>query len=55
MTLSYCDPPYIDEHVDYYNGWDSNHENSLLNPYLIFKVNSYCQPGITMIIEKTNT
>lgn len=27
--IVYCDPPYIDRHVDYYNGWDSNHENSL--------------------------
>ena len=30
-------------------------KTAFLNPYLIFKVNSYCQPGITMIIEKTNT
>ncbi len=27
--LIYCDPPYIDRHVDYYNGWDENHERSL--------------------------
>lgn len=27
--LIYCDPPYIDRHVDYYNGWDGDHENSL--------------------------
>ncbi|BAW79812.1 DNA adenine methylase [Candidatus Nitrosoglobus terrae] len=27
--IIYCDPPYIDRHVDYYNGWDGDHENSL--------------------------
>jgi len=27
--IIYCDPPYIDRHVDYYNGWDSDHEKSL--------------------------
>lgn len=27
--LIYCDPPYINRHVDYYNGWDSEHEKSL--------------------------
>lgn len=25
----YCDPPYIDRHVDYYNGWDAECENQL--------------------------
>lgn len=25
----YCDPPYIDRHVDYYNGWDDVHEREL--------------------------
>lgn len=27
--IIYCDPPYIDRHVDYYNGWDDQHERSL--------------------------
>lgn len=27
----YCDPPYIDRHVDYYNGWDSEHEKRLFD------------------------
>lgn len=27
--IIYCDPPYIDRHVDYYNGWDGEHENAL--------------------------
>lgn len=25
----YCDPPYIDRHVDYYNGWNENDEKEL--------------------------
>ncbi len=25
----YCDPPYIDRHVDYFNGWDKEHELAL--------------------------
>jgi len=25
----YCDPPYIDRYVDYYNGWNEEDENSL--------------------------
>lgn len=29
--IIYCDPPYIDRHVDYYNGWDSSHEEKLYN------------------------
>jgi DNA adenine methylase len=29
--LIYCDPPYIDRHVDYYNGWDEGHERSLFD------------------------
>lgn len=29
--LIYCDPPYIDRHADYYNGWDENHEQQLFN------------------------
>lgn len=27
--IVYCDPPYIDRHVDYYNGWDEAHEQAL--------------------------
>jgi DNA adenine methylase len=27
--IIYCDPPYIDRHVDYYNGWDETHEQEL--------------------------
>ncbi len=29
--IVYCDPPYIDRHVDYYNGWDGSHEQALFN------------------------
>lgn len=29
--LIYCDPPYIDRHVDYYNGWNDNHERGLFD------------------------
>ena len=25
----YCDPPYIDRHADYYNGWNGAHEKAL--------------------------
>jgi DNA adenine methylase len=27
--IIYCDPPYIDRHVDYYNGWEAEHEKRL--------------------------
>lgn len=27
--IIYCDPPYIGRHVDYYNSWDSSHEEML--------------------------
>ncbi len=27
--IIYCDPPYIDRHVDYYNGWDHGCEQTL--------------------------
>lgn len=27
--IIYCDPPYIDRHVDYYNGWNEGHEKAL--------------------------
>lgn len=29
--IIYCDPPYIDRHVDYYNGWDDTNERELFN------------------------
>lgn len=29
--MVYCDPPYIGRHVDYFNGWDAEHEHSLFN------------------------
>ena len=29
--IVYCDPPYIDRHVDYYNGWDGDHEQKLFD------------------------
>lgn len=29
--IIYCDPPYIDRHVDYYNGWDDRHERELFD------------------------
>jgi len=27
--IIYCDPPYIGRHVDYYSGWDDEHERRL--------------------------
>lgn len=27
--IIYCDPPYIDRHVDYFNSWDESHEIAL--------------------------
>jgi len=27
--IIYCDPPYINRHVDYYNGWDNSQEQEL--------------------------
>ena len=29
--IVYCDPPYIDRHVDYYGGWDESHEKILFD------------------------
>jgi len=29
--LIYCDPPYIDRHADYYNGWNDMNEQSLFD------------------------
>jgi len=28
-AIIYCDPPYIGRHVDYFNGWDGDHEREL--------------------------
>jgi DNA adenine methylase len=33
----YCDPPYIDRHVDYYNGWGDTHERELFKKLSNFK------------------
>lgn len=35
--IIYCDPPYIDRHVDYYNGWDDSCENRLFESLLDFQ------------------
>lgn len=35
--LIYCDPPYIDRHVDYYNGWSSVEENQLFTTLSLTK------------------
>ncbi len=35
--IIYCDPPYIDRHVDYYNGWDDSHERELFNKLSDFR------------------
>jgi len=32
--IIYCDPPYIDRHVDYYNGWGEEHEKELYRTLL---------------------
>ncbi|MDR2925745.1 MAG: Dam family site-specific DNA-(adenine-N6)-methyltransferase [Azoarcus sp.] len=29
--IIYCDPPYIDRHTDYYNGWTETSEHNLFN------------------------
>lgn len=29
--IIYCDPPYIDRHVDYYNGWNEENEKKLFD------------------------
>jgi len=29
QDIIYCDPPYIDRHVDYYNGWNHEDEKAL--------------------------
>jgi DNA adenine methylase len=33
----YCDPPYIDRHADYYNGWGESSENELFSELSKFK------------------
>jgi len=35
--IIYCDPPYIDRHVDYYNGWGDSNERELFNKLSNFK------------------
>lgn len=35
--IIYCDPPYIDRHVDYYNGWDDVHEKALFDKLFDFE------------------
>lgn len=37
QDIIYCDPPYIDRHVDYYNGWNGAHEHALFNELVDFK------------------
>ena len=37
QDIIYCDPPYIDRHVDYYNGWDGGHERELFDKISGFK------------------
>lgn len=37
QDIIYCDPPYIDRHVDYYNGWDEAQERELFNKLSEFK------------------
>lgn len=34
--IIYCDPPYIDRHVDYYNGWNDLYEKKLFDNLLKF-------------------
>jgi DNA adenine methylase len=35
--IIYCDPPYIDRHVDYYNGWNGSNEEKLFDLLSDFK------------------
>lgn len=35
--IIYCDPPYIDRHVDYYNGWGDTHERELFDRLSSFR------------------
>ena len=35
--IIYCDPPYIDRHADYYNGWNDKNERELFIQLSAFK------------------
>jgi len=35
--IIYCDPPYIDRHADYYNGWDDPQERELFTKLSAFQ------------------
>lgn len=35
--IIYCDPPYIDRHADYYNGWNEDNERELFDELSNFK------------------
>jgi DNA adenine methylase len=35
--MIYCDPPYIDRHVDYYSSWDESNETCLYKALLSFE------------------
>lgn len=37
FDIIYCDPPYIDRHVDYYNSWDDTNERQLFDNLLKFQ------------------
>jgi DNA adenine methylase len=37
--MIYCDPPYIDRHTDYFNGWNDECENRLFNRLNVTKSN----------------
>jgi DNA adenine methylase len=37
LDIIYCDPPYIDRHVDYYNGWVDANERALFDTLSNFK------------------
>lgn len=34
--IIYCDPPYIDRHADYYNGWQDENEQALFDKLSLF-------------------
>lgn len=34
--IIYCDPPYIDRHTDYYNGWQDENEQALFDKLSFF-------------------
>jgi DNA adenine methylase len=35
--IVYCDPPYIDRHVDYFSGWNESQETGLYNALSSFE------------------